>query len=209
MKKVALFVVLLVFLNGFSAAEDLRFQLALGGGFSHIFEYGSETDYVQGENDFPVTPAHTPLFFGLSFSYFLTGTLKLELDGRYAFGSKITLVDPSDADSVEVDTAAQSFVSLNICYQCSRCNFRPYLLVGGGVNRIGVKEKTYTTEYGYEIDCLAPDKKTALMLQMGWGLDVAIRAALGVRLDVRFYYLFAESDNIPILFAGVGAYYLF
>lgn len=209
MKKVALFVVLLVFLNGFSPAEDLRFQLALGGGFSHIFEYGSETDYVQRENDFPVTPAHTPLFFGLSFSYFLTGTLKLELDGRHAFGSKITLVDPSDADSVEVATAAQSFVSLNICYQCSRCNFSPYLSVGGGVSRIGAKDKTYTTEYGYEIECPVPEKKTALMLQMGWGLDLAIRAALGVRLDVRFCYLFTESDNVPILFAGVGAYYLF
>ena len=74
---------------------------------------------------------------------------------------------------------------------------------------MGLKDKTYPTVYVYEIYCLAPDKKTALMLQMGWGLDVAIRAALGVRLDVRFYYLFAESDNIPILFAGVGAYYLF
>jgi hypothetical protein len=199
----------LVLITGLAAAEDLRFQLALSGGIGHIFAYGSEKNYVQGENDFPVTPAHTPPYLGLSFSSFLTETLKLELDGRYAFRSRITLIDPSDDDSVEIDTAAQSFLSLNICYQCIRCNFRPYLLVGGGVNWIAVKEKTYTTYLGYEIDFSGPEKKTALMLQMGWGLDVPFGPSLGARVDVRFFYLFADPDNIPILFAGVGVFYLF
>lgn len=208
-KKALLFLFLAVLLNGILLAEDLRFQLAFCGGFSHIFEYGSEKDYVQGVNDFPVTPAHTPPFFCLSLSYSLTDTLKLELDGRHVFGSNVSLIDPSDADSVDIATVPQSFLSLDICYQCIRCNFRPYFLVGGGLNRTAARERSYTTEYGYEIGFSSSDKRTALMFQMGWGLDLAILRVLGVRADVRFFYVFEKEDNIPMLFVGVGAYYLF
>lgn len=208
-KKAVFFIFLFVFLPRISPAEEQRFQLAAFGGVSHIFEYGSEEGSVQGKSDFPVMPAHTPPFFGLSFSYFLTESIKLELDGRHAFASKVKLLDPSDADSVEVNTAARSFASLNICYQCIRCNFRPYFLVGGGLNGTAAKERNYTTLNGYEIDFAEPGKKTALMVLMGWGMDLAIRGSAGVRLDVRFHYLFEKPDNIPVVFFGIGAYSFF
>ena len=48
-----------------------EYQVSLFVGMNHVFPYGSEEDYVLGENDFPVTPAHTPPNLGASFALFL------------------------------------------------------------------------------------------------------------------------------------------
>ena len=42
-----------------------KYQVSLFVGMNHIPQYGSADDYVLGENDFPVTPAHTPPNFGI------------------------------------------------------------------------------------------------------------------------------------------------
>ncbi len=51
-----------------------KFQFSLFGGVNHVFTYGSEDDYVFGENDFPVMPSHTPGSFGTSFGLYFTKT---------------------------------------------------------------------------------------------------------------------------------------
>jgi len=162
-----------------------------------------------GENDFPVTPSHTPPYFGLSFSYVITKNVKAELDWRYVFSSKIILSDPSDDDTVEIDTAKQYFVSLNVVYQCLQGKFRPFVLVGGGINKLLAEAGTFVSEYGYEIELGIPDKTTALFAQFGGGIDFLLSSSFGLLADVRFVYLFTEPDNILSLFAGVGAYFLF
>jgi len=190
-------------------AQDKKFQFSLFGGISPIFEYGADEDYSLGENDFPVTPSHTPPYFGLSFSCFFAKNIKAELDWRYVFSSKVILSDPSDDDSLEIDTSKQYFASLNVVYQCLQCKFRPYVLAGSGINKLLAEAGTYISEYGYEIELDIPDKTTALFVQFGGGLDFLLSSSFGVLADVRFFYLFTEPDNILSLFASVGAYYLF
>ncbi|MFC2166372.1 hypothetical protein ACFLQZ_00225 [Acidobacteriota bacterium] len=186
-----------------------KMQLALFGGIGPVFEYGSIEDYSLGENDFPVTPSHSPPFFGLAFSYSITKNVKAELDWRYVFSSTILLSDPSDDDTLEIDTSKQYFTSLNVVYQCFQCKFKPYFLVGGGLNKLKAESASYISEYGYEIELDIPDKTTALFAQVGGGIDYLLSSSFGLLADVRLVYLFTEPDNIISLFAGIGAYFLF
>ena len=98
-------------------AHAQNFQFSLFGGINHVFEYGSEDDYILGGNDFPVTPSHSPLTLGASFGYFFTGNLGVELDWRYVMSSKVTLEDPSDQDTVEIDSSKHYSLTLNLIYQ--------------------------------------------------------------------------------------------
>ena len=63
-----------VFLTALSLtfAGSNKFRMYYFGGLNYTFEYGSAEDYQFGGNDFPVTPAHSTLNIGMSFSYFLT-----------------------------------------------------------------------------------------------------------------------------------------
>ena len=198
---------------GFAAgavfAQEKKFQFSLFGGISSVFEYGSAEDYSLGENDFPVTPSHMPPYFGLSFSYFFANNVRAELDWRYVLSSKIILSDPSDDDTVEINTSKQYFTSLNIVYQCLPCKFRPYVLVGAGLNKLLAEAGTYISEFGYEIEWGIPDRTAALFAQFGGGLDVLLSLSFGVLADVRFVYLLTEPNNIFSLFTGIGAYFLF
>ena len=81
MRKTGIAILILSFTLSLGFAQEKRFQLSLFGGASHVFAYGSEDDYIFGENDFPVTPSHTPLNFGLSFTLFLTDLFGIEIDG--------------------------------------------------------------------------------------------------------------------------------
>jgi hypothetical protein len=209
LKKGLIFVSIFGMALGVFGAQDKTFQLSLFGGLNPIFEYGSEEDYAQGENDFPVTPFHTPPYFGLSLSYNFAKNLKAELDWRYVFSSKVVLSDPSDDDSLEIDTSRQYFGSLNVVYQCFECKFRPYVLVGGGVNKLLAESGTYVTEYGYEVELGVPDKTSAFFAQFGGGVDMALSSLFGLLVDVRLVYVITEPDNIFSLFAGAGAYFLF
>ena len=209
LKRGLIFVAVLGMAVGTSGAQDKKFQASFFAGVNPIFEYGSEEDYSQGENDFPVTPFHAPPFFGLSFSYNFMGNFKAELDWRYVFSSEILLSDPSDDDSLEIDTSKQYFASLNIVYQCQDNKFRPFVLAGGGINTLLAEARTYVSEYGYEIELGVPDRILAFFAQVGGGVDVLLSSFFGVIVDVRFICLLTEPDNIFSFFAGAGAYFRF
>jgi len=147
MKKAMLFIFILAFIVSGGFAQHKKFQFSVFGGLNHVFEYGSEDDYEMGENNFPVTPAHTSGNFGAAFAYFFTANIGLELDGRYTLSSKVTLEDPADQDTVEINTSKHYSVTLNFIYQFLSGNLKPYLVVGGGIDKLLAKGETYTSEY--------------------------------------------------------------
>ena len=55
-------------------------RVSIYGGINCISEKGSESDYIRGENDFPVTPSHTTLALGLAYNHYLFSKLGLELN---------------------------------------------------------------------------------------------------------------------------------
>jgi outer membrane protein W len=186
-----------------------KFQISLLGGLNHVFPYGSEEDYALGLNDFPVTPSHTPLNFCAAFALYLTGKLALELDWRYTLSSKLTLRDPSDQDEVEIDSSKHHSFTLNLLYRFLQGKIKPYIVAGGGVDKICAKDATYTTGYGFEIEFLAPEKTIDPLVNVGAGILFDVSSSFGLRLDLRYVMIFAEPDSIGSVNAVAGITYSF
>lgn len=176
-------------------AHAQKFQVSVFGGWNHVFEYGSEDDYVLGENDFPVTPAHTPFNFGAALAVYITSRIGVELDSRYTISSKVILTDPSDQDTVEIASAKHYSITLNFVYRFLNGRLRPYFLIGGGMDKLIAEEETYVSEYGYEIELLPPEKTTDLVVNVGSGVQYFILSRFGARLDVRYSIIFADPHN--------------
>lgn len=191
------------------AAHAQSFQLSVFGGIDHVFAYGSEDDYVLGANDFPVTPAHTPQILGASLTFFFTENFGLELDGRYVFSSKVTLEDPSDQDTVEIDTAKHYSLTLNLLYHFMSGKLRPYIAAGGGFDKLMAADATYTTEYGFEITLEAPEKTVDAIANFGAGMNYFLSSSLGLKLDVRYMVIFADPENVNTVNAVLGVFVRF
>lgn len=186
-----------------------KYQVSLFVGMNHVFEYGSENDYVLGENDFPVTPSHTPPNFGAAFALFIKDNIALELDWRYTLSSKVTLLDPSDQDEVEIDTSKHHTITLNFIYRFLRGNIRPYIVVGGGLDKLLAKDQMYITKYGFEVDFLAPEKTVDPIANFGAGMQLFVSPNIGIRLDLRYVMIFAEPDSISGLNGVAGITFSF
>jgi hypothetical protein len=196
---------MLVFSLSSPAAE---WQASVYGGASHVFSYGSEEDYVMGGNDFPVTPAHTPVHFGAILSLFLNRNIGLELNGTYILPSSVTLRDPSDQDTVVIDTSPHFSLALNFVYRFLKGRFRPYVFLGGGLDFLIPNEATYTSQYGYEITMVAPTpcERRDLQAQGGGGVNVFISKRIGIRLDVRYIMIFDAPDRIDSFSSSLGVF---
>jgi len=209
MKKMRFFAVLMILAAGLSFGQTKRFQLSLFGGVNPVFAYGSDGDYAAGSNDFPVTPAHTATDFGAAFTYFLGQRLGIELRGEYALSSSLSLTDPSDQDTVSIKSSKHYALSLNLLWELSAAKIRPYVVLGGGADKISADPVTATSEYGYEVTFTPPDKTLSFFANGGAGLRYAISPALGVQVDLRYRLLFSSPNTIQGLIAGAGVFWRF
>lgn len=200
MKKLGIVIVLMLFCLTAVRAEEENIRISLFGGANHHFASGSVDDYIQGENDFPVTPAHRPGMFGLSYTR-LFKQVGIEMDWRYSLPGTVTLEDPSDGDIVEVDTSAHMVVSVNLLLRILNGRFTPYLLFGSGADIAFPKTAAYTTSYGYEIVMGETEKKDRIDFEahIGGGLEFLFTRSVGVRLDVRYSRIFDSPVNTQML----------
>jgi len=180
------------------------FQFSLFGGVNHVFSYGSEEDYVFGENDFPVTPSHSPANFGASLALFFTKNIGLELDGRYTQSCQVTLRDPFDDDSVIINTSKHYAIILNVLYRFLEGKVRPYFFFGGGVDKLLAEDRTYVSEYGWEVELLAPEKTVDPVANLGVGVHYLLRPNLGIRFDLRYVLIFSDPDKLNSLNGTLG-----
>lgn len=185
---------LLALSPGICRAQKIQASLLTGG--CRTFAYGAERDYALGENDFPVTPAHTSFQLGGALGVSLNDKLLLELDGRLVFSSPVTLEDPSDEDTVRIDTSNHLLMGVNLVYRLSEGRFRPYVLLGAGLDKVFAEDTTVMSEYGFEIIFEAPSGKESLdpMINIGTGGLFALNQRLALRLDAR-YVLIMDSPN--------------
>lgn len=180
-------------------AQDSRITLSLFGGLNHVREYGSVDDYVLGENDFPVTPSHTPICFGGAMGLDIIGGFGLEADFRYHLGSSLTLEDPSDGDTISIESSKHYTLTGNLVYRFSFAMIKPYFLIGAGIDTlVGVKEQTLTSELGYEITLLPQDDTSDVVINGGAGCLFLLSQRMGLRLDVRYVHIL-RSDDLPAI----------
>ncbi len=207
MKNTALVVLLLITsAAGFGQDRPYRVQITAFGGIHHHFEYGTIEDYAAGVNNFPVMPAHSPVNFGAAFAYFFTPWLGLEYDMRLSQRTGVTLTDPSDKDTLSIQTPKHASMTLSLLLQPISGKVSPYVLVGGGVDRIIVEDENYISEYGYEISMPAPpeDERVDILVQIGAGISLKVLRSFGFRGDIRYMFVFDEPYRVRSLTYSVG-----
>jgi outer membrane protein W len=209
MKKARLFVALMILVSGLSLAQPKRFELSLFGGVSPVFAYGSSDDYVAGSNDFPVTPAHTPANFGAAFTYYLGARLGVELRGEYTLAVPMTLSDPSDQDTVSIKSGEHLAASLNLLWELSGSRIRPYVVLGGGADKLSDSTVTALSQNGYDVTFAPQDKTLNFFANAGGGLRYMVSPSLGFDIDLRYRLLFGDPDTTHGLIVGAGVFWKF
>jgi len=191
---------------GLDGAETRSFQLAVFGGLHHQAAYGSDQDYIQGENDFPVTPAHTSGMVGFGLTYFFTPHLGLAYDGRFIRSARVTSRDPSDGDELTFETNRHFAMTLELVLELPLGRLRPYLAVGGGLDRIEARGERLTTALGHEIIIEDPTESGLLdpVLQAGGGLRLFLFKGLGLSVDGRYVVVLDRPSSLRGLSVGLG-----
>jgi outer membrane protein W len=203
-----LFFILFFFNSVF--AQERKNQVTIFGGLSYIFEYGSKADYMAMGNDFPVTPSHNTPTFGISYTRFFSKKIGLEVDFRYLLSSKLTLIDPYDNDEIKIDSSKHWVVTGNFIYQLSSGKFRPYLLVGAGIDSLAdVKDQTVESKLGYIVTIEAPEKKIDFTANAGMGFQYFVSSNFGLRADIRYVLITSSPDKINSINSVIGAFFRF
>mgnify|MGYP001827422689 CR=1 FL=1 len=179
--------------------DSARFTFHLFGGLNRVMEYGCDCDYELGVNDFPLTPCHSTSVLGAGFGYMLSKGLGLELDVRYYGSTEVMLTDPSDGDTVNINSAKHYAITFNLLYQILQGSVRPYLIGGAGIDTlVDVDTQFYQTDMGYEFELAAPDKNTHFVWNLGGGVEFVLGRTVGLRADARYVNI-PESGNQPTI----------
>lgn len=190
-------------------AGETRFTLSAGGGFERVFSYGSDSQYAAGENDFPVTPAHLTGMASLRLAIGVAGRLDLTLEGRYGFSRTIRLSDPYDGDEVDIATAKRWSLALGFRYFLAAGRIRPWLSAGAGMEWLAAKEQLALSRFGFEVFFAPPEDPSALLVQAGAGMEVALSKAWGLWADVRYVRVFCRPNAIDGVLGGAGLSFSF
>lgn len=185
-----------------SAFSDSRFSIF--GKVNFIAATGLESDYEVGVNEFPLVSAYQNLGFGFGLTF--GKNLFAGIEAHYNLSGKVTLTDPVDPDTVEVETYKYAsglfIVGFNLV---NNQKVRVYLNGGGGV-RYNLEDeiKSYVSESGYLTEVDPPDKRFILEGFGGAGLELYLSRNSGILLSGRYVYIaLEESQKAMVVLAGV------
>jgi len=182
-----------------STGRFLREQFRLSCGLNMFAASGSNGDYSAGSNDFPVTPAYQSPAFGLGFAHFFSRSFAVGLDVGYGLSAAVDLRDPSDGETVPVDTPKNLIAVLSMlqCLDLSRQMCLFFSLGGGAEYRMG-EDREYGSASGSRIIIGAPAKPLSPLAAVGVGLRCMFSPALGVDLECRASYIFRDPVQLLI-----------
>ncbi|MFC2155631.1 outer membrane beta-barrel protein [Acidobacteriota bacterium] len=195
-----LFVVLLMMSVSYSA------DLTLFGTYQSFFSSGSASDYVVGENEFPITDSHSCFGLGLSFSYKINASLSWGVEAGYNLKSTTVIRDPSDNDSVEIDTYQHILVFGTFGYRFLERLIRGnkiscFARTGAGIYYLPDKmsTETYTTALNYIIEIEPTDKRAGFAGFAGAGVEVTVYRNFGIVLSGRYLYIASQQKQSAIV----------
>ncbi len=203
-KSIKIFVFSLIILFVSFSLKAQKLSVFLGGGFNFMSSYGSIDDYIAGENDFPVTPSHKGGMLSFSADYRLFGNFGFMLSGNYYLSSSVELSDPSDGDTVNIDTSPHFGVSLNLFYSLDSGIIKSFFYIGGGFDKLFSEDKVYTSNYGYEIVFLSPEKTVDPLFNVGGGVDINVFTIVYMRLKAAYTMIFSEPATIKSMSFALG-----
>ncbi len=200
--KIILIFSFLVLMSTFAFSE-VHFYVFGKGNFSG--STGSEEDYEEGVNDFPIASSYQT--FGIGFGLTSGKTAFIGFEGHYNMSGKVTLTDPSDNDTVDIDTYkyASGFVTIGFNIVRSRAT-RFYISGGGGIHLIVEKleAKMYVSDLGYETAIEPAGRRSHAAGFGGAGLELYISKTMGVFVGGRYLFYSLEGETRSALTALVG-----
>ncbi len=184
------------------AYSDSRF--CVFGKANFFRSSGTLADYMVGVNEFPLVSSYQN--FGLGLGLTFGKTLFAGIEGHYNFSGKVTLTDPVDPDTVEVNTYkyASGIFTLGVNFVRSQ-SVRLYINGGTGVRySLDSETRSYISEQGFDVEIDPPEKKLLLEAFGGLGLEIYFSRSSGVLLSGRYSYVKAEDPQFSfIILAGV------
>lgn len=179
-------------------------RISLKVGINHVLKYGSESDYIPGTNDFPITPSHNNLMTGLSYTRIFLDRYGIQADFTSHSSVPLKLTDPSDGDEIQIDGAGHLTVTFNLLCYLLKSAVKPYMLAGAGLDFLtNTKEQNVISRYGYPVTIEPPDKKADLCFNLGAGMDYSLGKRLGFNLEFR-YLITMGQNNINNLNLAAG-----
>lgn len=170
---------------------------------------GSEKDYKEGENDFPLSSSFNTLGFGLGITTSINPVF-FGIEAHYNLGGKATLTDPSDNDKVKINTYeyASGFFVFGVHILQSR-QLSLFISTGTGLScAVNAKMERYISEYGYETEIEPPGKKYPLTVFGGIGFKIDINPAFGIIMNTRYQYMDQKQPQSS-LYVTAGMVYTF
>jgi hypothetical protein len=199
--RIIVWVVVFISAAGLCSADT---QIYLFGKMGMGRPIGTSTDYEAGVDDFPMSESYTTKGFGLGFR---SGeVIYLGLEGRYNLSGKMTLLDPSDNDSVDIDTYS-SITGLLILganvVRTGRINL--FVEAGGGMSfAMNAETQVYTSEKGFETQIEPPEKTTPFVFFGGAGVVFNLSPGAGIFMNGRYQVINAEQNQTALVIgAGV------
>jgi len=172
-------------------------QFCLRGGLNMFGSNGADSDYVAGANDFPVTPAYQSSVLGFGFAFFTSRSFAIGLDIRYGLSAAVDLRDPSDGETIPVDTP-KNFTAVFNLYKYFDFSKRLglYVSVGGGLENLMAEEKEYLSNLGNKIIIAGPDKALSPLAAGALGLQAMLSRSLGLAFDFQAAYVFRKKNQL-------------
>jgi hypothetical protein len=172
-----------------------RFQLF--GALGRALQMGDVSDYIAGDNDFPVTPSHFEYGGGLGIMFNLSQRLDFQVTGEYLFGANVDKTDPTDGETYVYRTYDNINILASLLLKFgSKPRF--FLTAGGGMNILKpYNDKEVTGSLGSVILIEAPEKKTNPMVVFGGG--VLLNAGRGFFKVEALYAMIFDYDKKSIL----------
>ena len=200
--KIIFILTLLLF---FSTSVYSQTQLYIFGKATFTNSSGSEADYKQDKNDFPVASSYSNFGLGLGFTK-TKGPFFFGLELHYNLNGKTTLTDTSDNDKVEIDTYKYATGLIILGYNIFKnATTQFYVNGGGGVSyALDADLKVYTSQYGYETEVTPPDPKYPLTAFGGIGVVLNFSSSGSLMLSGRYQYIGQEqSQTAFVVLTGV------
>ncbi len=207
-KFITFFVILLVMITFFpqksmATQKNKKTYIFVHVAFSLAQKMGSNDEYVPGENDFPITPAHHEYGVGCGLIINLSNRFVVQLSGDYLLGAEVKKEDPFDGETYMYKTYNNINVLGSLMFKFGRKN-RFFISCGGGVNILTpYANKEVEGSLGSIIMLQAPDSKTNPMAAFGGGVILNMKKII-FKIEALYTKIFNYHKNSILLRLGFG-----
>lgn len=186
-----------------TAQNKKRIYILFQGAYSMAQKLGSADEYVAGENDFPITPAHDEVGLGLGVIMNLSNRFAVQISVDYLLGAEVKKEDPSDGETCTYKTYDNvNLLGSGIVKLGGKTQF--FISPGVGINLLApYADKEKTGSLGSIIVIEAPDKKIHPMMVLSGGVIHNMRKTF-IKLEILYARIFDYQKNSILFRLGLG-----